>query len=295
MSLGARELDDLLAIARRIVAEACALLRTVDRSTMAVTTKSNANDLVTEWDRRIEDLILERLRAATPGIPILGEESSSSSSLTRGRENSSELEFSGRVDEHARSASAVNTRWLVDPIDGTVNFSHGLPFYGVTVSLEDAGDPVVGVIAAPVLGWEAHARRGGGAFAEDGSRLAVSRNDDVSRAMMATGFPYDRATSRGNFAAWEHFQIRARACRRFGAASLDMMMVARGWIDGYWESGIEAWDLSAGALLVREAGGRVTGVTGGPFVSDEGHALATNGIIHDAVAADLTDLRRRGP
>jgi myo-inositol-1(or 4)-monophosphatase len=241
---------------------------------MAISTKSNANDLVTEWDRRVEDLIRARLRQETPDIPIVGEESGAGTSTT--------------------TTTSSGTRWLIDPIDGTVNFSHGLPFYGVTVSLEEAGEPVAGVIAAPALGWEGHARRGGGAFAEDGSRLAVSRTADVARAMLATGFPYDRATSRGNFAAWEHFQIRARACRRFGAASLDMMMVARGWIDGYWESGIEAWDLSAGALLVREAGGRVTGVTGGPFVSDEGHALATNGIIHDAVAADLTDLRRRG-
>ena len=270
-----RELDDLLATARRIVAEACALLRTVDRSSMAISSKSNPNDLVTEWDARIEDLIRRRLHEATPGISILGEESGTSTSTST-------------------SPSTTTMRWLVDPIDGTVNFSHGLPFYGVTIALEEAGEPIVGVIAAPVLGWEAHARRGGGAFAEDGSRLAVSRTDAVARAMLATGFPYDRATSRGNFAAWEHFQIHARACRRFGAASLDMMMVARGWIDGYWESGIEAWDLSAGALLVREAGGRVTGVTGGPFVSDEGHALATNGLLHDVMVADLAALRAAG-
>lgn len=266
MSLAPHELDELLAIARRIVAEASALLRTADRSVMAISSKSNANDLVTEWDRRIEDLVRGRLQAETPSIGIVGEEAGS-------------------------SGSSSNLRWLVDPVDGTVNFSHGLPFYGVTVALEEAGDPVVGVIAAPVLGWECWARRGGGAFAEDGARLMVSRTDDLARAMLATGFPYDRATSRGNFAAWEHFQIHARACRRFGAASLDLMMVARGWIDGYWEAGIQAWDLSAGALLVTEAGGRVTGVNGAPFVSDEGHALATNGAIHDVIVRDLVALR----
>ena len=266
---GGGELDELLALARRTVAEACGLLRTVDRASMAISTKSNASDLVTEWDRRIEELILERLRAATPSIPILGEETGA-------------------------SAPASETRWLVDPVDGTANFAHGVPLYGVTIALEEAGEPVVGVIAAPALGWETYARRGGGAFGEDGARLAVSRTDSIARAMLSTGFPYDRATSRGNFAAWEHFQIHARACRRFGAASLDMMMVARGWIDGYWEAGIEPWDLSAGALLVREAGGRVTDVDGGPFVSDTGQAVATNGAIHDAVVADLAALRARG-
>jgi myo-inositol-1(or 4)-monophosphatase len=271
-----RELDELLALARRVTAEASALLRTADRSSMAIASKSNANDLVTEWDRRIEDLIRGRLHEETRDIPIVGEEAGTSMSSSASRPAGSTL------------------RWLVDPVDGTVNFSHGLPFFGVTVALEEGGDPVVGVIAAPALGWEAWARRGGGAFAEDGTRLAVSRTDSLPHAMLATGFPYDRATSRGNFAAWDHFQCVARACRRIGAASLDLMMVARGWLDGYWESGIEAWDLSAGALLVREAGGRVTGITGEPFVSDQGHAVATNGAIHEVMLRDLATLRAAG-
>ena len=269
MALAGPELDEALAVARQVVNEASALLRqasVIGRRAEPVRFKSTIRDPVTEWDTRIEDLMRERLGALTPAIPIVGEE--------RGGHSSTDL------------------RWLIDPIDGTVNFSHGLPLFGITASLEERGTPVVGVIAAPALGWEVWARRGGGAFAEDGP-VAVSAVAELERAILATGFPYDRATSHKNFAEWEHFQIVAGACRRFGAASLDLVMVARGWLDGYWEADIEAWDLSAGALLVEEAGGRVTDITGDPFVSDTGRALATNGAIHHVMLEELARVRAR--
>ena len=96
-----------------------------------------------------------------------------------------------------------------------------------------------------------------------------------------------RATTRHNFAEWEHFQVRAGACRRFGAASLDLSMLARGWLDGFWEARLNAWDLSAGALLVQEAGGKVTSITGGPFDSRSGNAVASNGAIHKEILDEL--------
>jgi myo-inositol-1(or 4)-monophosphatase len=273
VALSGPELDEALAVARQVVGEASALLRqasVIGRRAEPVRFKTTIRDPVTEWDTRIEDLMRERLGALTPAIPIVGEEG-------------------GAAD----GADASDLRWLIDPIDGTVNFSHGLPLFGITASLEEDGTPVVGVIAAPAMGWEAWARRGGGAWAETGQRMQVSTTSDLERAMLATGFPYDRATSHKNFAEWEHFQILAGACRRFGAASLDLIMVARGWLDGYWESDIEAWDLSAGALLVEEAGGRVTDITGGPFVSDTGRALATNGAIHVEMLEQLALVRAR--
>ena len=269
MALDGPELDDALALAREIVAEATALLRGATDRIGPIATKSGPRDLVTEWDTRVEDLIRGRLAERSPGVPILGEE----------------LGASGAA------APGASLRWLIDPIDGTVNFSHGLPLWGVTLALEEAGRPVVGVVAAPAMGWEHHARRGGGAFTGDGRRLAVSRVDRLERAMLATGFPYDRATTRWNFDAWEHFQVRAGACRRLGAASIDLALVARGWLDGYWEDRLHPWDLSAGALLVEEAGGVVTGITGGPFSSASGEAVATNGAIHEEVLAELAAVR----
>jgi len=276
VALDGPELDEALAVARRVVGEAAALLRdahAIGERVGPVGFKSSIRDLVTEWDTRIEDLMREQLHRLSPGVPIIGEE--------RG------------LGAGGGSATGLPLRWLIDPVDGTVNFSHGLPLFGVTASLEEDGQPVVGVIAAPALGWECWARRGGGAFAGDGRRLSVSAVAELERAILATGFPYDRATSRKNFAEWEHFQVRAGACRRFGAASLDLVMVARGWLDGYWESDIEAWDLSAGALLIEEAGGRVTDITGGPFVSDTGRALATNGAIHVEMLEQLAQVRSR--
>jgi len=275
VALDGPELDEALAVARRVVGEAVALLRARHASgerVEPVAFKATIFDPVTAWDRRIEDLMRERLGQLAPGVPIVGEERGASSPA-------------------AQAGSAL--RWLLDPIDGTVNFSHGLPLYGITASLEEDGRPMVAVVAAPDLGWEVFARRGGGAFTGDGQELRVSATADLERAILATGFPYDRATSHKNFAEWEHFQIIAGACRRFGAASLDLVMVARGWLDGYWEADIEAWDLSAGALLVEEAGGRVTDITGEPFVSDTGRALATNGAIHVEMLEQLATVRAR--
>ena len=286
MALDGPQLDDALAVARQVVAEAGALLRgrhALGDRVEPVEFKSTIRDPVTAWDTRLEDLMRERLGQLSPGVPIVGEER-------------------GLGDGPSAPPSAL--RWLIDPIDGTVNFSHGLPLFGITASLEEDGYPVVGVIAAPAMGWEVWARRSGGTLAgptehrpaqstEDGRQLHVSTTSSLERAMLATGFPYDRATSHKNFAEWEHFQILAGACRRFGAASLDLVMVARGWLDGYWEGDIEAWDLSAGALLVEEAGGRVTDITGGPFVSDTGRALATNGAIHVEMLEQLAQVRAR--
>lgn len=277
------ELTDALEIARSIAAEAARMLEGAAGSARHVTTKSTGQDLVTEWDTRVEELIRARLEALAPGIPVIGEEGSASAAPNA----------DGTPAVAGESAAApAGERWLVDPIDGTVNFAHGLPIFGVCISLERDGEAVVGVVRAPALGWEAYASAGGGAYA-DGTRLRVSGVTSLSRALLATGFPYDRATSPGNnFAEWEHFQRRAGACRRLGSASLDLCMVARGWYDGYWESKLHPWDLSAGALLVREAGGTVTAIDGGPFVSESGNAVASNGAIHKEILNELAAVSR---
>jgi myo-inositol-1(or 4)-monophosphatase len=125
-------------------------------------------------------------------------------------------------------------------------------------------------------------------------RLAVSSCDALERALLVTGFPYDRATNpENNFAEWEYFQ-RVATCRRTGCASLDLCMVARGWFDGYWERGLHAWDLAAGALIVAEAGGRVTDTRGGRFEADSGEVVAATGGIHDALIHHLARVRLSG-
>lgn len=254
--------SDALEVARLAVGEAAALVRSAEGRVGEIRTKSTQRDLVTEWDTRSEDVIREVLQARTPDIPILAEEGGA-------------------------SGGESDYRWLIDPIDGTVNFTHGLPLYAVTVALEHRGEPIAGVVAAPALDWEFHAAVGGGAFLGT-RRLEVSRVTALEAAMLATGFPPDRATSAdNNFRQWEHFQRVAGACRRLGAASLDLCFVARGWLDGYWETRLKPWDLSAGALIVREAGGTVTGIDGGPFVSAWGHAVASNGAIHREILEQL--------
>lgn len=253
---------EALDVARCVASEAAELLRGAADSVGALRTKSTSRDLVTEWDTRSEELILRRLEELAPGIPVLAEESG----------------------QHGDAAS--DSCWLVDPIDGTVNFAHGIPLFGVSISLEIGGRPVAAVVEAPALRWSFAACLGGGATMND-TAIRVSAVMHLGEAMLASGFPYDRATTGHNFPQWEHFQRKAGACRRFGAASLDLCMVARGWLDGYWETRLSPWDLSAGALLVEEAGGCVTGITGGPFSARSGHAVASNGAIHKEILAEL--------
>ncbi len=263
------ELDDALALARAVAAEAAALLRGVRPAD--VRGKSNPRDLVTEWDTRSEELIRELLAKRSPDLPVVGEE--------------------GGGDETAPR------RWLVDPIDGTVNFAHGLPLWSVVIALDTPDGAEVAVVTAPALGWTYHGRRGGGAWCVRGDgaapeRLQVSAITELGSALLVTGFPYDRATNPvNNFAEWEHFQRRAGACRRLGCASLDLCLVASGNFEGYWERGLKAWDLAAGALLVTEAGGRVTDTRGAPFVADRGDVAASNGAIHDMLISELAGVR----
>jgi myo-inositol-1(or 4)-monophosphatase len=182
-----------------------------------------------------------------------------------------------------------DTHWIVDPIDGTVNFAHGLPLWCVSIALEQAGELTVGVVYAPMLDWWFEATRGGGARDGAGTVLHVSACPSLDRAMLATGFPYDLSRE-NNFAEWEHFQ-RAATCRRLGAAALDLCLVARGWLDGYWERNLAAWDMAAGALIVVEAGGTVTNPQGGPFDPHSGEAVASNGAIHSELITELAKVR----
>jgi len=254
---------DLLAAARAAVRAASSLLQTARPD--EIRSKDNPRDLVTEWDLRSEELIRSVLEEHAPGIPVLGEEGG-----------------------QAAGSAGSGLRWLVDPIDGTVNFAHGLPIWCVSIAIEDHGTLLAGVVNAPVLGWWFEASRGSGAHDGAGLPLRVSTTSRLDRALLTTGFPYDRATNPvNNFAEWQHMQRVAGACRRLGSAALDLCCVARGWFDGYWELALKAWDCGAGALIVQEAGGTVTDTRGGAFDPHAGEVVATNGAIHDELIAEL--------
>jgi myo-inositol-1(or 4)-monophosphatase len=259
---------DALAIALTVGREAAKILHDGWGHAGKIGHKESAFDLITEWDTRAEEHIARRLAELAPGVTMLGEEGG----------------------ERAGAAEAEG-RWLVDPIDGTVNFAHALPIFAVSIGYEIADVVHAGVVIAPALGWEFTAARGGGSFM-NGERLTVSTTASLAHAMLATGFPVDRAVSpKNNFREFDRMQLVAGAVRRLGAASLDLCFVARGWLDGYWEYKLKPWDLAAGSLVVEEAGGRVTALDGGRFVASSGETIATNGRIHDEVVATLSDFR----
>jgi myo-inositol-1(or 4)-monophosphatase len=215
-------------------------------------------DLVTEADLAAERLIVERIRSYHPRHSILAEESG----------------------ETLRTDQPSEYKWIVDPLDGTTNYAHGYPCFCVSVALERAGEIVLGVIYDPVREELFAAERGEGATLNS-RRIRVSDVEDLNRALVCTGFPYD-VRDRGDFARHFHnFIMHAQGVRRDGSAALDLAYVACGRFDGFWEEGLRAWDVAAGQLLVEEAGGRVSRYDGTEFSVYQPPILASNGLVHD--------------
>jgi myo-inositol-1(or 4)-monophosphatase len=228
--------------------------------------KGSPTNLVTEMDARAEALVVERLLAAFPGDAVLAEEGGARA----GR--------SGR-------------RWIIDPLDGTTNYAHGLPLYCVSIALEVAGRVELGVAYDPSHDELFVAERGGGAFCND-ARLAVSGATTLGASLLATGFPYDvRTNPDNNVKEYGAFSLRARGVRRLGSAVLYLAWVAAGRFDGYWELRLGAWDVAAAGLMVEEAGGRLTSLTGGPIDLDRPTVVASNGRIHDEMLGVLREIR----
>ena len=219
-----------------------------------IATKSSHTDLVTQVDGLCEERIREELLSRFPDHVVLGEEG-------------------GQPGGEARC------RWIVDPLDGTVNYAHGFPFYCVSIALEIDGEVVVGVVLDSVRDELFTAVRGGGAYL-GGAPVGVTREADPRAAMLATGFTYDPATLLDNVEVFKRVLPEVRAIRRPGAAALDLCYVACGRLDGFWELSLNAWDVAAGNLIVREAGGTVTGPAGEPYRLGEGALVATNGYLH---------------
>lgn len=252
--------DLALDLARR----AGAIQRDRYETDFAIRTKSAAIDLVTEVDHACETLIIAGISAARPNDAILAEEGG------------------GQDDPDAA------WRWIIDPLDGTTNFAHGFPRFCVSIGVEHEGRVCVGAVYDPLLDELFHAVRGAGAWL-GARRLAVSNEPDFSRALVATGFAYDvHRNEADNLAQFARVLKAARGVRRDGSAALDLCYVASGRLDAYWELKLHAWDVAAGSLLVEEAGGRVSGLDGGPAPRDGRHVVASNGHIHDVILGHVS-------
>jgi myo-inositol-1(or 4)-monophosphatase len=227
--------------------------------TAKVTTKGDIN-LVTEADIAAENLIIDRIRSYHPQHGILAEESG-------------EAVLKGKPSEW---------KWIIDPLDGTTNYAHGYPCFCVSIALERAGQLEVGVVYDPMRDEMFAAERGHGATLND-RKIRVSTVEQLSGAMLCTGFPYN-VRERPDFARdFTNFTMNAQAVRRDGSAALDLAYVACGRFDGFWEDGLSPWDIAAGALLISEARGRITNFNDQPLDIYNEQVLASNGLIHEAM------------
>lgn len=244
--------------------EAGALLRQNFGQPLQTSSKQTTIDLVTEMDQAADELLTDRLRAAFPDYGFLTEESPA-------------------------IVGSEDTRWVIDPIDGTTNYAHAYPFFAISIALEREGQTVLGVVYDPIADELFVAERNQGAEL-NGRPIRVSPAADLAESLLASGFPYNAwTTENDNTAQWRQFLKQARSVRCDGAAALDLCYVACGRVDGYWEPGLEPWDVAAGALIVSEAGGRVTDYQGDNDFIARKEIVAANPHLHPQMLNVLSD------
>ncbi|PSR15619.1 inositol monophosphatase [filamentous cyanobacterium CCP3] len=230
--------------------------------------KGRSGDLVTEADRGAEAAVMAVLERHLPADHgVLAEESG----VIRGRE--------------------ASLLWAIDPLDGTTNYTHQYPFCAVSIGLLAEGEPVLGVVYDPIHNDLFRAATGLGASLNR-RPIHVSKTDRLAQSLLVTGFAYDRReTPDNNYAEFCHFTHLSQGVRRGGAAAIDLAYVACGRLDGYWERGLAPWDIAAGIVLVREAGGRVTAYDGSPMDVMAGRLLASNGHLHQVMSHTLGQIK----
>jgi myo-inositol-1(or 4)-monophosphatase len=245
------EPDELLAIAVQVARGAAQTARRMrDEAILAVDTKSTATDVVTAADRAVERQVVGALRELRPGDTVLGEEYGPAGGA-------------GAAGGAGGAGGPAGVRWVLDPIDGTVNYLYGLPQYAVSLAAAVDGVTVAGVVRNAATGDEWTATRGGGAY-RAGRRLRGAATTQLSQALVGTGFGYDPARRRHQAAVLARLLPEVRDIRRFGAAALDLCLAAEGALDAYFEKGLNAWDYAAGGLVAEEAGLVVSGLDGAP-------------------------------
>ena len=212
--------------------------------------------MVTDVDRRAEEIILDGIRRAYPDHAVLAEES-------------------------GKNETQSDYCWIVDPLDGTTNFVHDYPFYCVSIAVQYHQETVAAVVLNPVMGELFSAIKGGGAHL-NGNPITVSSTSELSKTLLATGFPYQIGESwQHSMTLFESFYRNCHGVRRDGAAALDLCYMAAGRFDGFWEYELQPWDVAAGLLIVQEAGGKTTDFQDNPSGIYDGQVLASNGRIHD--------------
>lgn len=262
----------MLDVAREIAEEAGSLLlERFGRLTGSEVERHGRRDVVTTADREAEELIRRRLAQAFPGQAILGEE--------------------GDRGASPRERGSSGPVWVVDPLDGTVNFVQGIPFFCVSLGYVEDGVPTLGVVHAPAMGQTFLGAPGSGAF--EGDRpISVSVTPFLEDAILATGFSYFRNEREDdNFDNLQRLGMQARGIRRMGSAALDLAYVASGRLDGFWELHLSPWDVAGGAAIVRAAGGRVSDQRGGEDFLFGGHIVAANSLLQAGLCAALAPLK----
>ena len=224
-------------------------------------------DLVTEVDHLAEEKIVEIIHGRYPKHQIIAEEG------------------------HGKGQNAP-LRWLVDPLDGTTNYTHRFPSFCVSIGLEIRGEVVLGVVYDPFHKETFTAEKGRGATL-NGRPISVSKTEKLMQSLVMTGFNWE--SLQRNFKHFMNFSLRVQGVRRTGSAALDLCYVAMGRLDGYWELNLSSWDMAAGSLIVVEAGGRVTRPNGGPFSIYKKELLASNGKVHAEMVSVLSEAKRRSP
>ncbi len=249
----------MLSIAIEAAKEAGRYLKfSVGKVRSVETKKGEERNLVSEIDKTSEEKIISIIRQHYPGHAILAEESGANTATS-------------------------DYRWVVDPLDGTTNFLHGVPIFSVTIAIEYKGEVVAGVVYDPNLDELFTAERGSGSYC-NGRRMKVSGATDLISSLLVTGFPYDIAKNPDNAVGhFVNFLMQGQGIRRLGSAALDLSYVAAGRFDGFWEVNLNPWDMAAGVLFIEEAGGKVTDFSGGPSSIYKKQVVATNGLIHGAM------------
>lgn len=255
-------LKDIRDEAQHIAYSAGGILRAYYEGSVQLQTKSSSVDIVTQADKDSEAYITERLSRNYPEMHIVGEEGGGSGA----------------------DIATAEYRWYVDPLDGTTNFASKLPVFAISLAMTDAKlNPLVAVVYNPITGEMFSAHAGGGATL-NGRAIRVSNNTTLNQSVLASGFPYDKATNpKNNLDNWGAFLVKVRGLRRWGAAAIDLCYVAAGRFDGYWEAYLNPWDLLGGALIVQEAGGVVTddkGATDTDRIYMNGYIVAANPTVH---------------
>jgi myo-inositol-1(or 4)-monophosphatase len=258
--------DEFLVFTQRLAQHVGDLLYRDCRNTTKLIEHKGAVDLVTQFDRQSQDLIVRDIEQHYPDHSILSE-------------------------EDIMKNSGNTMKWIIDPLDGTTNFTHGLPIWSLSIALERKGEVIVGVVYDPTRQELFSAQQGNGARL-NGVPIKVSVTTELDKALLVTGFPYDiRESEENNLDHFSKFALCSQAVRRLGSAALDLCYTACGRFDGYWEQKLSPWDQAAGSLIVKEAGGAITDFSGEPFSIYRNKVLATNGLIHE----QMMDILNRRP